>query len=305
MIPTEKYKTGQAFWRSIQDRAKAHAKAGGKNAEALQRHFVRERLLARVFEQEDVNWVLKGGNAVLARVADARATNDVDLLRRLGDLDEAYTQLIEATQRDLGDYFRFEPTRRTSAGQGADQPAIDGDRVTFDAYCGAKKVQELKVDLVVGSLMTDTPEEITRPVLEIEGLAPTTMRLYPIVDHVADKVCATQASYGSEGGRSTRVRDLVDLVIFARTQTIEGTALTHAIASEWALRGLRGTPTLDVPAAWSSTYGREARDVKAVGQYTDFASASELATGFVLPACGPDTAGLRWTPAELAWMKVD
>lgn len=303
MILAEKYKTGTAFWRAIQERSKTLAKAEGRSNEAIQKQFVRERLLARVFQGDMVHWVLKGGNAVLARVSDARATQDVDLLNRLGDLDDAYNELVGLARIDVSDHFRFEPVRRIPAGQGTDQPAVEGERVLFDAYCGSKKVHQIKVDLVVGSVMTAVPDELSNPVLQIEGLEPVRLRLYPVVDHAADKLCATQARYGSLGGRSTRVRDLVDLVIFARTQDIDGTALTNAIASEWSLRQLEGKPSFDPPQEWAVPYAAEARKVGACGTFTDFESAKELAILLLAPACAGEAEDRRWDHAILNWIE--
>ena len=51
-------------------------------------------------------------------------------------------------------------------------------------------------------------------------------------DHIADKLCATQALYGPMRRPSSRTRDLVDLVTFARTQDVDGADLTAAIEGE-------------------------------------------------------------------------
>lgn len=48
------------------------------------------RFLSRIFaEQDDSNWVLKGGTGMLAWVASARSTTDIDLFRRGQTLDAA------------------------------------------------------------------------------------------------------------------------------------------------------------------------------------------------------------------------
>jgi len=100
--------------------------------------------------------------------------------------------------------------------------------VPRDAYCGTARRGSFGVDLVTGSVMTTEPEVMTDTVLELRGLSSPPMHLYPVVDHVADKLCATQATYGTAGDRpSSRVRDLVDLVVFARSQDI---AVTHSSA---------------------------------------------------------------------------
>ena len=247
---------------------------------------------------------MKGGNAVLARVSDARTTQDVDLLRQLGDLDMAYKELLAAAKVDLEDYFHFEPVKKTMAGQGGDQPAVEGVRVVFDAYCGSKKVGSVKVDLVVGSMMTADPEESYKPVLELEGLKSPKILLYPVVDHIADKLCATQARYGYANNRSSRVRDLVDLVVFAHTQNIDGAALTGAISSEWAARKLAGSPSFDPPLEWQSQYSLIARGVPACGDYISFESATALTTKLLAPACHGETVDNRWESDTLQWVTV-
>lgn len=297
------YQTSQSFWRAVTEHAKTATKRDERTVTAFLGQFVHERFLARVFSGTG-HWVLKGGNAVLARVSDARTTQDVDLLRQLGDLDVAYSELISAAKVDLEDHFRFEPVKKTTAGQGGDQPAVEGVRVVFDAYCGSKKVQSVKVDLVVGSIMTADPEESYKPVLEIEGLESPKMLLYPVVDHIADKLCATQSRYGSENNRSSRVRDLVDLVVFARTQDIYGAALFDAISSEWAERKLAGNPSFDPPLEWRSQYSSLARAVPACGEYTTFESARALATKLLEPSCRGETVEHRWDCNILQWVAV-
>lgn len=246
--------------------------------------------------------MLKGGNAVLARVSDARTTQDVDLLGRLEDLETVYDELIAASRVDLGDHFRFEPVKKVTAGQGEDQPAVEGLRVTFDAYCGSQKLQSVKVDLVVGSIMTTDPEESLRQILEIDGLEPAKILLYPVVDHVADKLCATQARYGYASNRSSRVRDLVDLVVFARTQDMQGSDLVNAISSEWAVRKLENSPSFDPPLEWRTQYSSIARGVRACGEFTSFESAAELVVNLLEPACRGEAAGQRWECSTLQWV---
>lgn len=225
-------------------------------------------------------------------------------MRQLDDLEVAYSKLLIAAKVDLKDHFRFEPVRKSTAGQGGDQPAVEGLRVVFDAYCGSKKVHSVKVDLVVGSIMTADPEESLKPVLEIDGLESPKMLLYPVVDHIADKLCATQARYGSANNRSSRVRDLIDLVVFARTQDIYGAALTGAIRSEWAVRNLDGSPSFDPPAEWQGQYLTLARGVPACGEYITFESARALAMKLLEPACRGETAEHRWNHNTLEWVIV-
>ena len=294
------YATGVALWRAVTDHAKATAKATGVDTNAVIRRFVFGRFLARVFHDPSAPWVLKGGTAVLARVHDARTTKDVDLLHQLGDLSAAVEALTAAAKIDLNDHFRFViVTVETSIGG---QPLVDGCRVTIDAYVGTVKKDTFGVDLVTGSLMTTAPETVTDPVLDLRGLEAPTMHLYPVVDHIADKLCATQAMYGADGNLpSSRVRDLVDLVVLARSQDVDGSALIAAVHGEWTHRSLPGTPVFAPPADWERRYPPEARKAPVVADMTAFADAVALVGAFLAPVLDGSAAGRRWLAGDLTW----
>lgn len=53
--------------------------------------FYFHRLLCRVFASENSTFILKGGQALLARTPEARATRDIDLLSLQSDIDSALT----------------------------------------------------------------------------------------------------------------------------------------------------------------------------------------------------------------------
>ncbi|GEL45065.1 hypothetical protein CHO01_01810 [Cellulomonas hominis] len=300
MTAIDGYTSGVALWRAVTDRAKATAKATGVDNAALIRRFVFGRFLARVFHDPSGPWVLKGGTAVLARVHDARTTKDVDLLHRLGDLDDAVEALAAATKVELGDHFRFviASVEQNVGGQ----PDVDGARVAVDAYVGAMKKSSFGVDLVTGSLMTAPPELRTDPVLDLRGLAAPAMRLYPVVDHIADKLCATQATYGVNGDiPSSRVRDLVDLVVLARSQDVAGSELITAVRGEWEHRGLPGAPVFAPPASWDRLYPPEARKAPVVADMTRFEDAAALVGAFLAPVLDGSAVGRRWVASDLSW----
>lgn len=295
------YKDGNALWAAVKARAKTEAEASGVTADALLRRFVVDRFLARVFALPDDEWVLKGGNAILTRVHNARTTKDIDLLAELADLDAAVARLRETVAIDLGDHFRFVITGTHAASGGMMQPDVDGYKVSVDAYCGVKRRDHFSVDVVTGSLLTAEPDVQTRPGL-VPAVPPTRVRLYPVVDHIADKLCATQSTYGTAGDRpSSRVRDLVDLVVFARTQRIDGTDLIEAINSEWAHRRLPGAPYFAPPANWDRLYPAEARRVPACGDTLTLAAATELVAALFSPVFERTATGRQWEPSSRSW----
>ena len=302
MSTPDGYRDATALWAAASARAKVVAAATGADVSTLLRRFVNERFLARVFHDTGGQWVLKGGTAVLARVNDARTTKDVDLLHELQDIDAALERLRAAIAIDLDDHFRFVITGHEVSLAGAGQPRIDGYRVHVDAYCGTARRGSFGVDLVTGALMTSEPEVVIGTVLHLRGLSSPPMRLYPVVDHVADKLCATQATYGTAGDRpSSRVRDLVDLVVFARSQDIDGDSLIGAIRAEWVHRGLDGDPVFAPPPTWERLYPPVAGRVRACEGLTTYAAAMEFVSGFLGPALDGSATGRRWSSERSVW----
>ncbi len=92
------------------------------------------------------------------------------------------------------------------------------------AYIGDAKFADFQIDAVVDSNMTGVPDHAPglRPI-DIEGLITADYRIYPVVDHLADKLVAMTSTFTSDPP-STRYRDLVDIVLIAQTQTVEAGA---------------------------------------------------------------------------------
>jgi hypothetical protein len=192
------YATPGAFRQAIADRLRALARTrSGATLADLHRQFAYDRLLVRLFRAEPEAWVLKGAAGLLARLAgSARHTLDLDLYRREGGLDEAEAALRAAVTADLGDFFRFslEPGRRIAEGRAT-------LRVPVTAYLGATEFARFHVDLVSSVLMTGEPDQVESLVpLDLPGVATVQYRVYPLVDHIADKACAMVELHPRAGG---------------------------------------------------------------------------------------------------------
>lgn len=149
--------------------------------------------------------------------------------------------------------------------------------------------------------MTDTPETIIPSnVLALPKLPQCEYRLYPLVDQIADKVCATLSLYN--GYPSTRVKDLVDLVVLTLTQTIDGGSLEVAITREAASRGLPLPETFTVPPDWDAFYRRLASPIPDCKDYLTVALATSLVNALLEPVLARKTKGLRWDPGIRAWV---
>lgn len=69
--------------------------------------FYFHRLLCRIFSDPDSPFVLKGGQSVLARTVDARATRDIDLLARETSVEAAVADLRRLAGIGLDDFISF------------------------------------------------------------------------------------------------------------------------------------------------------------------------------------------------------
>lgn len=222
------YASPQALSRALRDRAKQEAANSGTRPGDLLNRFYFERLLARVFHHDPDGWLLKGGQAMLVRYRDVRHSRDIDLCRPDSiDLNEAVEAIRSAAAVDLGDFVRYDYRGRTEMSE--NRPTT---RVSFNIMVGLRTEGTVSVDLVVHSPLHGTPElRRLQPSVPVDWPDDWPLvRLYPLIAHVADKVCAL---YEKHNGRtSTRYRDLVDLVLIALRESVPGRELQAAIDHE-------------------------------------------------------------------------
>ncbi len=272
----------------------------GRTPHDLSRQFAYDRLLARVFSSVEADrWVLKGSTALLARVSGvARHTRDIDLYREgTADYGAAERGLRDAATIDLGDFFRF-TLGRASAVAGA-------RRIKVDAFLGATIFSRFPVDIMTGLVMTAEPDFIDPPLPEIPGIQRVQYRAYPLSDHIADKVCALHELHQrgeAPDVPSTRYRDLVDLVLIARTLSVDAPSLIIAVRSEAARRGLALPATLAEPSGygWESGYQKLARSLPG---FVDLDIQSAVATvGALVNPVLSGTATGAWDYHLLSWL---
>jgi hypothetical protein len=294
---TPGYGSPGAFRRALTDRLRAISQASRWTLPQLQRQIAYDRLLERLYLVDD-GWIVKGAAALLARGLGMRATIDVDVYRAQARA-VAETELREAAGRDIGDWFRFE----ISAGR----PVRDGDagvRLPTTAYVGPTEWVSFHVDLV-GSDLRMTGEPVTMPPL-VRVLMPDVeqhgYRVYPLVDHVADKVVATFQLYGRQRP-STRYKDLVDLVSIVTGASVAAEPQFVALTSEAQRRVVALPQRFDVPDRdlWDPGYAAEAaRSLLPAARSLDDALA--VVRPFLDPLLGGSTAG-TWDPQAGQWVE--
>jgi hypothetical protein len=252
--PESIYQTPRAFRAALTDRINQRAKTGPWTVQQLQRQFAYDRLLERLYLVDD-GWIVKGAVALMARELGVRGSLDIDVYREVSK-DVAVADLQKAVTLDI-DWMNFE--------LGSPEPINDDKaaRMKVRTIIGGSTWAEFSVDLVGADLrMTGQPDEV--PPLA-QGVMPDVgqrgYRVYPLVDHVADKVAATFELYGPSRRPSTRYRDLIDLVAISMGATIDAAEQLAALRSEFERRGLAWPGRFIVPdePTWQSGYEAEAR----------------------------------------------
>ncbi|WP_157930399.1 nucleotidyl transferase AbiEii/AbiGii toxin family protein [Glycomyces xiaoerkulensis] len=279
-------------------RANRDDKSVSVDARIRQAYF--DRFLCRVFSEGDRSeWVLKGGTGMLARIPNARVTLDIDLCRSGFSLDQALEDLKRLAAIDLGDHFRFVYRDHNPIAAGESQPYTDGYRVIFETYIGVKKSTPIRVDLVTGVRLTGAVT-IAPPSnrVMVRDLIEHDYRLYPIADQIADKVCATMATY--RGDPSSREKDLIDLVVIAKTQAPDAVELRDAIELERRRRRLDPFDRFGVPENWGPVYAKLAKGIPHCAAQKDLPQAMELMHAFLDPVITGTVDG-RWNQTAQYW----
>jgi hypothetical protein len=300
---TNDYADGGAVQAAIKSAAQRDARAQTVGVSDLIRQATFDRFLCRVFSEEPPKFVLKGGTGMLARVATGRATRDIDLSAGVVDLDAAIKDLIAAASVDLGDHFRFVFSSRTDQLQGDNQPDTRGARIGFDVYVGVSKRESLSIDVAVG-------HEPTGPLLrrgpanrlDLSRLQTFDYVLYPTVDQIADKLCATIATYGEKAAPSSRVKDLVDLVTIALTEYVDGSQLKVAIVTECMRRNLEVPLKFGIPTGWATRYSRLARRVEPLADFHEVNDAEMRVAEMLDPVLSQSVNSGTWDPAAGKWI---
>ena len=242
---------------------------------------------------------LKGGLVLELRLARARTTKDIDL-RMMGSSDDVLELLREAGRLDLGDHMLFEVQ------PDADHPEIQNEGMRYDSFryrtecrlAGMIYSRPFGVDVAFGDPLVGEPDVVVADdILVFAGIAPPSLRLYPVVSHVAEKLHALSMPRPRP---NTRVRDLPDLALLAMTGPIEWTALRRAIEKTFEFRGTHPVPATvpPPPEFWEAPYAAMAASDELA--WKNLANVMEAVTTFLDPVLTTTDCGI-WAPTAWAW----
>jgi len=256
-----RYATATAFRRALETRLLDNSRSSGLPLARLRRMVVFERLLARLLTAAPSRWILKGGLALEYRLGSrARTTKDMDL-GRYDDEVATTADLRTAQTLDLEDFFVFRIERT-----GQLDAALGGAAVRYrvSAELAGRPFETVTLDAGFGPPGRSAPETInTSDLLLFAGIEPLVVPVLPLAEHVAEKVHAYTRSYGVEGMASTRVKDLVDLVLICTGESPEAGTLRRALRETFAARTTHPLPTVlpPPPALWTVPYAKMASEV--------------------------------------------
>ncbi len=290
-----RYATAGAFRAALEARLKGE-QSDGVGLSRLRKRIVFERLLARLRVVASDGWVLKGGFALELRLGGrARTTKDIDIDWIVGE-EEATELLLDAAALEMDDMFSFDLQRAVVdhelAGGGqrwmvrAELAGRDFERVVIDVGFGKPPVVE-PVVLEASRLL----EFAEIPSIAVPALA--------VEQHLAEKLHAYSRTYASDRP-SSRVKDLVDMVVIAHTTTVHGERLGQAVAAIFERRATHELPKALAPPPrdWTRPW---ATLVKHLPAEADLASGFSVAAAFWNPMLEREDGLVRWDPERLAW----
>lgn len=293
-----RYKSPAALEMAVKNAAMSSPMGIGRAVSAFYFH----RLLCRVFAGGNDAFVLKGGQAMLARTVDARTTRDIDLLSRQVDVDAALEELIGFAGSDLGDYitFEFDGSRPIKL----EDEYRSGVTAKFVPILGTKRMQAIAIDLVIDEVPLEKAELVTpADRIEVDGIETCDYLVYPVEDAVSDKLCALVEMH--EGRASSRVKDLVDIAVYATTCVVDGSSLQSLVHREAAVRGVGLPERFAVPEQWGEPQEKQfeklCTQTGLPSSLRTLESAAELAGVLFDPAINGQTDGMVWDPSKREW----
>jgi hypothetical protein len=225
-------------------------------------------------------------------------------LGRVDDADAATADLLAAQACDLGDFFIFSSQRTTRLDALRDGAAV---RYHVHAELAGRTFEDVIVDIgfdarAAGARAEKSEVIATPDLLGFAGIAPISVPALTLDYHVAEKLHAYTRGYGETGAiESTRVKDLIDLVLIAALASFAAERVRAALDGVFSFRGLQALPMAvpPPPAGWQRPYAVLARTL---GIDPDVQAGHARVAAFLDPLLRPTPLkNARWDPARQGW----
>lgn len=267
------YETPHAFRTALEARLRNIAQDRGGDLQRLQLGVAFERLLARLFAQDDPPWLLKGGYALELRLkGQARSSLDLDMsvpypdcLPMLTAASEdvslvVYEHLQQAAERDLNDGFEFMIGRPREEPIGAPGGGV---RCSVEARLAGRTFAQFHLDVGLGDAVLGQPDQVEgSALLSFAGILPAQVALYPVAQQFAEKVHAYTFPWKDRD--NTRVKDLVELVLLVHSGLLEPERVRRTLRATFETRGTH--PLVfrlpEAPQDWTEPYAILAQELE-------------------------------------------
>lgn len=290
-----KYDSGAAFRRALEDRLRTMSLETGAPLVRLRKMVAFDRFLSRLFSLGSDQWVVKGGFALQLRLgANARTTKDIDLLV-MDETQKIFPQLRNTGAINLGDWFTFEVMDATHPRS----DNIGGLRYHLHSLLDGRTFERFHIDIGVGDPLLAPVEYLEiPPLLTFAGIEPTIVPCYPITQQIAEKYHAFTRPHVS--GVSSRVKDLVDILLLAEMGEFDSTNLRDAVQATFDDCRTHELP-LEVPLPskdWTRPFQKMAQEVGL--KITVLSDAGVALRKFLKPVF-QDKTRKNWNPTTWSW----
>ena len=291
-----KYGSAGAFRQALESRLREQSQQSGLPLTRLRKMVAFDRLTARLIGDKESRWVIKGGYALQLRLPDtARTTKDIDAATGQ-PLSRAETALHRGSSRDLSDWFTFEIRQPSEVATGSPEGGL---RFPVRCLLDGREFEGFHLDVGHGDPLPSKPDSVTGPpILEFAGIQPLEVPCYPLASQIAEKLHAYTRPY--KAGQSSRVKDLVDILLIASLGVLTKSELMRAIRATFEARATHDIPAQlpRPPRDWSRPYRRIARELDLGWRSID--NAAEAAGQFLNPIL-QDAAADGWDPTAWVW----
>jgi hypothetical protein len=272
------------------------ASQDGISAQRLQQHVTFERLLARLPISGE--WTLKGGFGLELRYGwTSRATQDIDLRTMLNPQDAFLALQSILAESVVRDYFSFEISGRVESIPGAPGGGL---RIPIVARLAGEVLNRFHIDLASGDALVGMPDLLAgSDILSFAEVAPIQFPVYPVTQQLAEKLHAYTLPRTEE---NTRVKDFVDLIVIALTESVDGDRLIASVRATFDLRATHGVPGAlpFPPSSWATPFSRLATPLLHE-RWSDLTAGSEIAAHFWNPVLSGGRTNACWRPGDLTW----
>jgi hypothetical protein len=223
-------------------------------------------------------------------------------LGRSDDEAASNADFTAARRMELGDYFTFVIARTTLLDTADVAGAI---RYRGRASLAGRRFEDFVVDVGFSESIIERDELDGPDLLMFAGLSPIRVPTLPVSLHIAEKVHAYTRRYGDEQRPSTRVKDLVDLVLISTVSDLSARELRAALNRTFSSRATHPLPDAvpEPPSAWAVPYSRLAGSLSIP---TETGVGHRIVATFLDPILRDEIEhDAHWDPVSARWARSE